>query len=92
MHGLEIPCLMVGSDVDPSNDLLGYVVFIRKTGDNSLDKRRHQHYRENVLLPFVEKVLQKYDQTTAEFGGGAKFYRTVSQTAECVFRGRSFDR
>ena len=43
MHVLEIPGLAVGSDVDPSNDLLGYVVFIRKTGGNSLDKRQHHH-------------------------------------------------
>jgi hypothetical protein len=28
MHVLEIPGLAIGSDVDPSNDLLGYVVFI----------------------------------------------------------------
>jgi hypothetical protein len=61
MHVLEIPGLTIGSDIEPSNDLLDYVIFIRKTGANSLDKRLHKHYRENVLLPFVETVHQKHD-------------------------------
>jgi hypothetical protein len=61
MFAIKIPGLAVGSDVDPSNNLPGYVVFLRKTGDNSLDRRRHQHYRESVFLPFVEKVRNQWD-------------------------------
>jgi hypothetical protein len=61
MFVIEVPGLAVGSDYDPRNDLPGYVVFLRKTGDKSLDRRRHQHYRERVFLPFVEKVRAQWD-------------------------------
>jgi hypothetical protein len=61
MHVIEIPGLAVGSDVDPSNTLPGYVVFLWETGNNTLDQQHHQHYQENVFLPFVEQVHHIWD-------------------------------
>ena len=58
---VTIPGLAVGSDIDPNNSLPGYIVFLRKTGDSSLDKRKHKLYRDKILLPFVERLRQFND-------------------------------
>lgn len=57
---MEVPGLAVGSDVDPSNNLPGYVVFLRKTGDNSLDKRKHKHYNDVAFIPHLQRTRQQW--------------------------------
>lgn len=62
---IERPRLAVGSDVDSSNALPGFVLLLRNTGDNSLDKQRHEHYREYLFLSFAERARAHWDNAVS---------------------------
>jgi hypothetical protein len=58
---LPIKGLAVGSATDVFNQQLGYVCFIRRTGESSADLRRYKHYRNAILLPFIKELCLAHD-------------------------------
>ena len=61
---IEIPGLCVGGGgVTVGNKECGILMFMR--GESGIDKERYRIYRDDVLLPFIEKSI-------IEFGGWVK--------------------
>lgn len=81
MLKIKIPGLAIGSATDPRNQELGYIVFLRKTGDNSLDVRRFRDYRNTVFIPFVGSLRKAYNGV--EVDSGSKAPEGVTAVSYC---------
>lgn len=51
---LKIRGLSIGGAVNPFITDIGYLCFTRSDGTSNIDQRRHEFYRQNVYLPFIE--------------------------------------
>lgn len=61
---VAVPGLSIGAAVDPRNQHLGYVAFLRSradgatTGSDSPELACYRYYRKEVFLPWVEKLRE----------------------------------
>lgn len=58
---LQIRGLCIGGAVNPNNNDIGYLGFTRSDGANNIDQRRHEYYRQNVYLPFIQATRRHFD-------------------------------
>lgn len=57
----EIRGLRIGGAVNPFNNDVGHLCFTRSEGASNIDQRRHEYYRQNVCLPFIEGCRRRFD-------------------------------
>jgi hypothetical protein len=61
---MEIPGLSAGAASDPFNQEVGYILLMRskERSDCDMEKARYRWLRQNIMLPLVQRVRERYDE------------------------------
>ncbi len=61
MFLMKIPGLSPGGSIFVENEVVGNILFQRKSATGKMDSRRFLYYREHGLIPFVERLRECLD-------------------------------